>query len=135
MFTSDAKCALLFCGDFNSCPEFGVYRLFTTGEVPHSLADWKSSEEEAVSGLTASIHETLRSAYGTPDYTNYTVDFKGCLDYIFYSKELSVTCVIPLPPHEVVAHTEYLAIPSPLLPSDHLALVATLQFIEDAIHQ
>lgn len=29
-------------GDFNSCPEFGVYRLFTEGKVGTDLSDWKS---------------------------------------------------------------------------------------------
>lgn len=29
-------------GDFNSCPEFGVYKLFTEGKVGQDLEDWKS---------------------------------------------------------------------------------------------
>ena len=29
----------------------------------------------------------LASAYGTPEYTNFTQGFAGCLDYIFYQHD------------------------------------------------
>ena len=32
----------VLAGDFNSCPEFGVYKLFTEGKVDSELKDWKS---------------------------------------------------------------------------------------------
>lgn len=32
----------IIAGDFNSCPEFGVYKLFTEGHVDRDLIDWKS---------------------------------------------------------------------------------------------
>ena len=32
----------LVAGDFNSCPEFGVYKLFTEGKVDQNLEDWRS---------------------------------------------------------------------------------------------
>lgn len=69
----------------------------------------------------------LASACGTPDYTNYTPDFQGCLDYVFVdADQLQVEKVYPLIEHEhVVANT---AIPSEKIPSDHLALVCDLRF-------
>lgn len=35
--------SLIFSGDFNSTPEWGVYHLMTTGSVPKDIIDWKSS--------------------------------------------------------------------------------------------
>ncbi|PRD32059.1 UNVERIFIED_CONTAM: Pde12 [Trichonephila clavipes] len=69
----------------------------------------------------------LDTACGTPEYTNYTQDFHGCLDYIFYSKNnLEVTDVVPMPNHEHV--TAQVALPNDYFPSDHIALVCTLQW-------
>ena len=36
--------ALLFCGDFNSCPEFSVLRLMTSRRLEEGLADFSSGE-------------------------------------------------------------------------------------------
>lgn len=32
----------ILAGDFNSCPEFGVYKLFTEGKIDQNLEDWRS---------------------------------------------------------------------------------------------
>jgi len=34
----------MLCGDFNSTPEFGVYKLMTEGVIPKDYADWRSSK-------------------------------------------------------------------------------------------
>ena len=51
------------------------------------------------------------------------------LDWIYVdSDKLSVEQVVPMPDHEdVVAHS---GLPSPVFPSDHIALVCDLKFIE-----
>lgn len=36
--------SLVFCGDFNSVPECGIYKLFTTGLVPGNFVDYTSSK-------------------------------------------------------------------------------------------
>lgn len=70
---------------------------------------------------------SLGSACGTPDYTNYTEEFNGCLDYVFYSKNLlEVTDIVPMPSHERVI--EHVGLPSEYFPSDHIALVCTLKW-------
>ena len=67
----------------------------------------------------------LTSACGTPTYTNYVTSFQGCLDYIYIdADQLKTTRVIPLPSHEEV--TRFTALPNPVFPSDHLALVCDL---------
>lgn len=120
--------AVLLSGDFNSTPEFGVYKLMTTGQVPESCADWESNSEEAVRGLEAVQGIPMDSACGTPEYTNYTTGFQGCLDYIFIERHrLAVEEVVPMPSHEEV--TCHQAIPSIVFPSDHIAQVATLKWI------
>lgn len=43
-----------------------------------------SDAEEAVTNVTLQQPYDIRSAYNNPKYTNYTVGFADCLDYIFY---------------------------------------------------
>lgn len=38
------RVSLVFCGDFNSVPECGIYKLFTTGSVPGNFVDYSSSK-------------------------------------------------------------------------------------------
>lgn len=69
----------------------------------------------------------FESACGIPPYTNFTEEFQGCLDYIFYSKNsLEVTDVVPMPSHEKVI--AQIGLPSEYFPSDHIALVCTLKW-------
>lgn len=68
----------------------------------------------------------FESAYGTPLYTNYTDDFKGCLDYIFFDKKnVKLINTVPLPDEEELA--EEVALPSSKFPSDHVPLIADFQ--------
>ncbi|GIY26765.1 2',5'-phosphodiesterase 12 [Caerostris darwini] len=117
--------SLILCGDFNSCPEFGVYKLMTEGSLSEDCIDWNSNPEEIVPGIPLKHSLSLGSACGTPTYTNYTEGFVGCLDYIFYNKShFEVLDVVPLPDHEHVI--KYKALPNKVFPSDHLALVCTI---------
>uniref|UniRef100_A0A2M3Z9Z6 2',5'-phosphodiesterase 12 n=1 Tax=Anopheles braziliensis TaxID=58242 RepID=A0A2M3Z9Z6_9DIPT len=119
--------ALLFCGDFNSVPECGIYRLMTERYVGPEMADWQSNEQEAVRNVSLTQPFPMASACGCPPFTNYTVGFAACIDYIFYQTDLlQVTDVIPMPSEEELKMYE--AIPSPVFPSDHIALVANMQW-------
>lgn len=40
--------------------------------------------EEMVTGVSLQQPFEIRSAYNNPKYTNFTVGFAACLDYIFY---------------------------------------------------
>lgn len=77
-------------------------------------------------GVSLSQPFSIKSACGTPEYTNYTHLFSACLDYIFYqSDRLEVLQYAPLPTEEELkANT---AIPSVVFPSDHVALIADLK--------
>ncbi|XP_037937184.1 2',5'-phosphodiesterase 12-like [Teleopsis dalmanni] len=119
--------AIIFCGDFNSVPECGIYKLMTEKFVDKDFIDWRSNEEEAVSNVSLSQPFHMQSACGTPAYTNYTHLFAACLDYIFYQCDrLEVQQVVMLPTEEELK--AHIAIPSVVFPSDHIALVADLKF-------
>jgi 2',5'-phosphodiesterase len=72
----------------------------------------------------------IASACGCPKYTNFTVGFADCLDYIFYQTDhLKVTQVVPLPSDEELQ--QHTAIPSVVQPSDHVALVADFEITRE----
>lgn len=86
-----------------------------------------ADEEQAVTGVTLTQPFGIASAYGTPQYTNYTVGFAACLDYIFYeTSKLNVTQLAPLPTEDELK--QFSAIPSIVFPSDHISLVADLEW-------
>ncbi|XP_043681471.1 2',5'-phosphodiesterase 12 isoform X3 [Vespula pensylvanica] len=120
--------SILLCGDFNSVPECGIYQLMTENYIPENYKDWSSNLEETVKGVSLTYNVRFASACGTPIYTNYTPEFSGCLDYIFYEKnKLEVEQVIPMPNDEELAL--YVGLPSIVLPSDHISLCADLKWI------
>lgn len=48
-FNLDPKqISIVFCGDFNSVPECGIFKLMTEKHVPENFIDFKSSESKAV---------------------------------------------------------------------------------------
>ncbi|TMS19828.1 2',5'-phosphodiesterase 12 [Larimichthys crocea] len=119
---------LVFCGDFNSSPDSGVFQLVSEALVPQQHADWSSSgpEESCTMELLSSFPPML-SACSQPAYTNYVGGFHGCLDYIFIQPDsMQVEQVIPLPSHQEV--TTYEALPSVAHPSDHIALICDLRW-------
>lgn len=70
----------------------------------------------------------LASACGYPEWTNFVSGFRGALDYIFAAKGLRATQSMPMPP--VKAVTAQVALPNAEFPSDHLPMVADLEFVE-----
>lgn len=121
--------SLIFCGDFNSVPECGIYKLMTENQVPDNFVDWSSNAEQAVKNVSLSQPFSMKSACGTPTYTNYTAGFQACLDYIFYQNDkFRVTTVVEMPEEEELS--AHIAIPSVVFPSDHVSIVAELEIIE-----
>ncbi|XP_033238533.1 2',5'-phosphodiesterase 12 isoform X1 [Drosophila pseudoobscura] len=125
--TDPQNIGLIFCGDFNSVPDCGVYKLMTEQFVDKQFSDWCSNPDEAVVDVELAQPFKMFSACGKPRYTNYTALFSGCLDYIFCQQDrFELLQCLPLPTEEqLTAHT---AIPSICFPSDHIALVADLSF-------
>ncbi|XP_012284829.1 2',5'-phosphodiesterase 12 [Orussus abietinus] len=120
--------SIILCGDFNSSPQDGIYHLMTQNHIPENHKDWCANPEEAVQSVSLSHDLELASACGTPQYTNYTVEFADCLDYIFYqTNSLKVAQIVPMPSiEELQLHS---ALPSVVFPSDHISICADLKWI------
>ena len=130
---------LMICGDFNSSPDSAVYDLLmqqnvhpghpdvnvvTADDCPNVLPD--------AMNITHSFH--LGSAYQSvlgeePPTTNYTLNFKGVLDYICYSRQtLRPLSVSPIPDESILTrHGE--ALPSTEFSSDHIMLISDMQIL------
>lgn len=85
--------------------------------------------EEAAKNVTLSQPFNLLSACGTPQFTNFTAGFTECIDYIWFQTDaFKSNSFVEMPSNEELqAHT---AIPSVVFPSDHLALVAELEWLK-----
>ena len=71
-----------------------------------------------------SIHVAVANA--EPEYTNLVSGFEGVLDYIFFHPDqLKAIHALPVPPRALVKQNT--GLPSPVFPSDHVAVVADLQ--------
>lgn len=51
------------------------------------LKFYSIDEDQTVKNVTLDHQYNMKSAYDLPIYSNYTGDFKGCLDYIFYETD------------------------------------------------
>ncbi|KAF7697279.1 hypothetical protein HF521_005697 [Silurus meridionalis] len=135
---------LVLCADLNSLPDSGVVEYLSTGGVDGTHKDFKDlryidcltnfncNGKNGTSSSRITHGFKLKSAYenGLMPYTNYTFDFKGVIDYIFYSQPLlNVLGVLgPLDPHWL--HENNIAgCPHPHIPSDHFSLFAQLELL------
>ncbi|XP_018377460.1 PREDICTED: 2',5'-phosphodiesterase 12 isoform X3 [Trachymyrmex cornetzi] len=122
----ECNVSVIFCGDFNSVPECGIYQLITKNYVSETCEDWKSNAEEVIKNISLTQDLCMSSACGMPEYTNYTPEFSACLDYIFYERDkFEVEQVVPMPSkEELTLHT---GLPSVVFPSDHISLCTDLK--------
>ncbi|XP_003970416.2 CCR4-NOT transcription complex subunit 6 [Takifugu rubripes] len=135
---------LVLCADLNSLPDSGVVEYLSTGAVDCTHKDFKelrysdsltkfncNGKNGTSNGLITHGFK-LKSAYenGLMPYTNYTFDFKGVIDYVFYSKpHLNVLGILgPLDPHWLVENN-VTGCPHPHIPSDHFSLLAQLELL------
>jgi len=147
------KVNLLVCGDFNSLPQSGVYQFMQSGNISCTHPDFKGlsyedyldSSTKLSPGRTDSnpkIHPpppeefqhgfNLHSAYppDTMPFTNYTLDFQGVIDYIFYSvKGLRPLGILGPLDSSWLIHNNIIGAPHPCIPSDHLPLLVELEMI------
>lgn len=131
---------LLVCGDFNSTPDSAVYQyLCRPGYLSRDHPDVRKIKSDAC-GLFEHLENghclRLSTAYGScngdeASFTNYTEEFKGALDYIFFTPEsLAVLAVSQVDDESQLSQET--ALPSSTRPSDHVSLVATFMFREEA---
>lgn len=123
----------VFAGDFNFKPEEACYKLVTQGELdvkdpayPHPPA-WERDID-----WTLEVKAPLKSAYFEaqgvePELTNWSCigdngEFKGCLDYLFCSRELRPTNVLRIGDSAKTG-----PFPTAEEPSDHVLIAATFE--------
>lgn len=131
---------LLLCGDFNSLPDSGVIEFLNTGRVSMDHADFKElgyksclqkiSNCDTPNEFTHSFK--LASAYSEDimPYTNFTFDFKGIIDYIFYSKQGMVPLGLLGPlSSDWLRENKVVGCPHPRIPSDHFPLLVEVELV------
>jgi CCR4-NOT transcription complex subunit 6 len=113
---------LVLCGDFNSEPDSSVYQLLTRRRVSPDHVDLSpaADPQALLPPVSALQHRILlQSAYaslcGGEPTTNVTKDFKGCLDYVFYTSDT----MVPIACQEIADDPTLQ--PTPQHSSDHSA--------------
>jgi len=135
--TGSDNVQLLLCADFNSLPNSGVIEFISSGRVRSDHTDFKSIEYSCLLKMLqhrTDRHEfthafTMQSAYshGLLPFTNYTYDFKGIIDYIFFPRQSMRTLGILGPiSDEWLKESKIIGCPHPHIPSDHFSLVVEL---------
>ncbi|XP_036323891.1 CCR4-NOT transcription complex subunit 6-like isoform X2 [Rhagoletis pomonella] len=136
---------LLLCGDFNSLPDSGVIEFLGKGRVAMDHQDFKDMGyklclQRLLSNDTSEFTHSfkLASAYSEDimPHTNYTFDFKGIIDYIFYTK----TGMVPLGllgpiSNDWLRDNKVVGCPHPHIPSDHFPLLVELELMHTAGQQ
>jgi CCR4-NOT transcription complex subunit 6 len=130
---------LILCGDFNSTPDTAVYDLLSRQSVHPGHPDLNiqigdDAPNVLPDAMNISHSFQLGSAYQSvlgeePWTTNYTLNFKGVLDYIWYSaSNLRPLSAAPVPDESQL--TKYgEALPSTEYSSDHVMLISDFQVI------
>lgn len=143
-----ASVPVILCGDFNSLPSSNVLK-YVYNNAPE-LDSIKKGDVNKNKKLIAEFweefthHLDLRSAYDCykssglvsepdyvnnhPDFTAYTEEFSGTLDYIIYSsKHFGVMQVLNVPTHDPEVKSAKL--PNKTYPSDHFKIAARFKLI------
>lgn len=97
---------------------------------------WTECEKQTPNeSLVVEQQKRLDPHYGEPQFTNYTREFEGTLDYIFYSDDLlAPISLLELPSPEDLEREQIEDPPEPTMPnsrwaSDHVAILAEFKFI------
>jgi len=130
---------LMICGDFNSSPDSAVYDLLMRQNVHPGHPDVNVNTGDDCPNVlpdamnithSFQLGSTYQSVLGEePQQTNYTLNFKGVLDYICYSVQtLRPLSASPVPDESVLTrHGD--ALPSTEFSSDHIMLISDMQIM------
>jgi CCR4-NOT transcription complex subunit 6 len=127
----DSRINVLIGGDFNSTPGSGVHELVCNGSLELNHADAVvTSVQFPFARLQHSLQ--LHNAYADAlpndsSLTNYTHEFVGALDHIFYQREhMLLSSVLLLPSRDDC--TRETGLPNTQHGSDHVAIAAQFKF-------
>ncbi|GMR48413.1 hypothetical protein PMAYCL1PPCAC_18608 [Pristionchus mayeri] len=134
------QCPTLVCGDLNSLPDSGVFEFLSKSGISRSHPDLKGFKEDSILEKFSHTHDgsnythalRLDSAVesGVVSFTNYTLDFKGMIDYIFSTPQ-SLARLGVLGPFDMdwVRNHKIIGFPHPHVPSDHIPIMAQYALI------
>ena len=125
-YSTGSQIPLVLCGDFNSDGGSGVYELITKGELTGAHRDLASRSYGNFTREGMFHPFKLNSAYammGELEFTNYTPNFTGVIDYIWYSvNSMEVKGLLGNVDEQYLRRVP--GFPNAHFPSDHLALKA-----------
>ena len=125
-YSAGNQIPLILCGDFNSGAGSGVYDLITQGSLAGNHSDLANRGYGNFTRDGMAHPFSLKSAYSGTDelsFTNYTPNFTGVLDYIWYSTNaLQLRGVLGDVDQEYLHKVP--GFPNHHFPSDHLSLRA-----------
>mmetsp|Transcript_36346 Transcript_36346/g.94516 ORF Transcript_36346/g.94516 Transcript_36346/m.94516 type:complete len:410 (-) Transcript_36346:2748-3977(-) len=128
-FTKTRNIPVILCGDLNSQPDSGVYGFLQTGRVDVGRSEAHNHPQSILTGDDTSHTLPLQSAYsvaGEPKFTNYTENFVGVLDYIWFSSDrLIARRVLDGVSEEYLAKSK--GLPNEYYSSDHIAIAAEFE--------
>jgi CCR4-NOT transcription complex subunit 6 len=128
-FIVERDLALIMCGDFNSEPTSSVYEFLAEAGIVNSRSEVAGSEASVYLPDASSIVHNLDvtsvmySAFkAEPQFTNYTANYKGTLDYIWYTPgRIRVMACTAIPEEKDLLEFGE-ALPNSVYPSDHLMI-------------
>lgn len=125
-YTKATDIPLVVCGDFNSTPGSGPYDLIAHGSLSNSHIDLSGRSYGAFTRDGMHHPFSLKSTYsniGEMEFTNYTAEWQGVVDYIWYSTNaLNNTGLLGEIDRGYLQRIP--GFPSYHFPSDHLPLFA-----------
>ncbi|CAF1196590.1 unnamed protein product [Rotaria sp. Silwood1] len=121
--------SILWSGDFNANVTSLAFHLLFTGVLLTDTNHQQYNEDYAKIIKDFDYKTPIElSTYSNYAYTIYSLHFHDVIDHIFYdSEKFQFQRSIPMPTHEQV--TEFTALPSCKIPSDHLAIVIELEIL------
>ncbi|PXF48109.1 Carbon catabolite repressor protein 4-like [Gracilariopsis chorda] len=131
----------IMAGDLNSEPVSSVYEFLSTGQCSMTKPDMaEEGFENVLSTCRLSHNLHMRSAYALtgsePAFTNYTHNFVGVLDYIWFGADSVLpVAILEIPDERSLFGKEAETdsedgIPNAQWSSDHVALVAEFQLVK-----
>ncbi|KAM7536564.1 hypothetical protein Aperf_G00000084510 [Anoplocephala perfoliata] len=145
--TGAARMPVILCGDFNSLPQSGVVEFLSTGGVPvthtdfldngfkYNLQEWNLLDKSTYENNTVRHHFNFDRAYkGNGNdgmaYTNMTYDFKGMIDYVFFSRSsFRLLGSLDQIPDAWFRDERIVGCPHIHIPSDHFSLLVELDLL------
>ncbi|KAI9485944.1 MAG: Endonuclease/exonuclease/phosphatase [Benjaminiella poitrasii] len=135
-YASVKQLPTIICGDFNSVPESGVYEFLSKGKLPPHHPDFGNYSYGGYTSEGLSHNLSLKSSYshvGELDITNYTPEYKGTLDYIWYTNNtLEVVSLLGGIRQDYL--DKVVGFPNAHFPSDHIPLMAEIRIKKPSSH-